>query len=227
MVKQAGGFALFGVVVALLAWSLSNGSGSFGDSAQLVIIGSFRSLPSSGEQLLAAAAVGAVVGAVIGALLWAIGFRMVGERNNRVGRTVAAGVVGAAVGVGGGVAFAFGGVVGSPPSTSMILGAYAVCGLVGYGLALAAISVVLRLSGDLAVRRTMVVSAVAMVPGALVALAAGVGAAWMLGFTIAPDTWVASSVSVIVVLAATLGAARIVAIRGIQAAGEGSELLPT
>ncbi|NLG47207.1 hypothetical protein [Gordonia sp. (in: high G+C Gram-positive bacteria)] len=212
--RQTLGFAVLGAAVALLAATLGSGLSSIGSPRRQILDASFAAMPTAAEQLVSTGVLGAVVGGLVGAVLWGLGFSMAGAPDNRIARVVFAGLVGAAVGVGVAVFIAFGNVIDSAPTPATVLAIYAACGLVAYGLALVAIAVVLRLSGDSAVRSTVRAAAVALIPGAAVATGAGVGAAWILGFATTEGTWVASSVAVLLVLAATVAIARAVAIRG-------------
>lgn len=214
--KQTFGFAVIGGLLALLGAALVGGLGAFSGLPRTVFDASFVANPSATGGYIGVALVGVVVGGLLGMVLWLNGFRMVGLAENRVARVVAAGLIGTAIGVGGGVVAAFGGFLDSVPEPAVILAIYAGCGIVAYILALAAVGGALRLSNDRAVRATVVAAAIALVPGALVATAVGIGTAWMLDFRTEDATWIAVIIVVVLVVAATLATARTAALRRVE-----------
>lgn len=207
-VKQILGFAVFGGWLTLLASALRSRSdwGTSYVSASFVA----GSADASGmNPWVETALIGLLGGAVTGAVLRILGFTMAGPLNNKVTRVVLAGLAGSGLGVGIAVAVAFGS--SRYPGTVGVLAIYAACGILAYVLALTAIWLVLRLSGVTEVRKTLQTTAIALIPGAVVAIAAGVGTAWMLDFTTDESTWVAVIAAVIAVLAITFAVAQTLA----------------
>jgi len=158
---------------------------------------------------------GTVGGAATGALLWAIGVRPRGRDGDRIGRVVVAGLLGAAVGITPVLvllAVAFSGAY-TPSSTGVVLAIYAAGGVLSYGAALVAVHLVLRACGDPHTRATVRALARVLPVGAALAVGAGVGTAYLNGFSTAPATWVLTVTAVLLVLAATFAAGRAIALR--------------
>ena len=216
MWKQALGFALFGAAVALVAASLTQGTSQASDTITLfsggMTISGFAGEPQWNWPI-EAAVIGAVLGALTGFVLRLAGVRISGGQDNRMVRTVVAGLAGVTLGLTPllvliGMAFTGSVDIGWSP-----LLVYAVSGLLAYGISVAAVFGVLRAAGDrLTVRTTRAVAAMLPV-GALAATAAGVGTAWKLGFSTAAPTWIAVVLLVVLVLAVTFVAARAWALR--------------
>lgn len=216
MWKQALGFALFGATVAIVTAALTQGSAQA--SATITLFSGGTTISGfAGESQWAwpieAAVIGAVLGALTGLVLHLAGVRISGGQDNRMLRTVVAGLVGVTLGLTPllvliSMAFTRSVDIGWSP-----LLVYAVSGLLAYGLSVAAVFEVLRAAGDrLTVRTTRAVAAMLPV-GALAATAAGVGTAWKLGFSTAAPTWIAVVLLVVLVLAVTFVAARAWALR--------------
>ncbi|TWS26365.1 hypothetical protein FK268_03775 [Tsukamurella sputi] len=154
------------------------------------------------------------MGAALGALLWAIGVRPRGRDGDRIGRVVAAGILGAAVGMAPVLAFigaAFAG-ADTPSSTGTVLAIYAAGGVLAHIAALVAVHLVLRASGDPHTGSTVRTLSWVVPVGAALALGAGVGTAYLHGFSTTPSTWVLTVTSVLLVLAATFAAGRAIAL---------------
>lgn len=78
--------------------------------------------------------------------------------------------------------------------------------------ALVAVHLVLRASGDPHTRSTVRTLSWVVPVGAALALGAGVGTAYLHGFSTTPSTWVLTVTSVLLVLAATFAAGRAIAL---------------
>ena len=216
MWKQALGFALFGATVAIVTAALTQGSSQASATITLFSGGTTISGFAGKSQWawpIEAAVIGAVLGVLTGLVLHLAGVRISGGQDNRMLRTVVAGLVGVTLGLTPllvliSMAFTRSVDIGWSP-----LLVYAVSGLLAYGLSVAAVFGVLRAAGDrLTVRTTRAVAAMLPV-GALAATAAGVGTAWKLGFSTAAPTWIAVVLLVVLVLAVTFVAARAWALR--------------
>ncbi|MBQ7805222.1 hypothetical protein [Rhodococcus sp. (in: high G+C Gram-positive bacteria)] len=216
MWKQALGFALFGATVAIVTAALTQGSAQASATITLFSGGTTISGFAGESQWtwpIEAAVIGALLGALTGFVLRLAGVRISGSQDNRLVRTVVAGIAGVTLGLTPllvliGMAF-----TGSVDMGWSPLLVYAVSGLLAYGLSVAAVFGVLRAAGDrLTVRTTRAVAAMLPV-GALAATAAGVGTAWELGFSTAAPTWMAVVLLVVLVLAVTFVAARAWALR--------------
>ncbi|MFE5642568.1 hypothetical protein [Rhodococcus sp. NPDC056516] len=216
MWKQALGFALFGATVASVAASLTQGS--LQASATITLFSGGTTISGfAGESQwnwsIDAAVIGALLGALTGFVLRLAGVRISGGQDNRLVRTVVAGIAGVTLGLTPllvliGMAF-----TGSVDMGWSPLLVYAVSGLLAYGLSVAAVFGVLRAAGDRLTVRTTRAVAVILPVGALAATAAGVGTAWKLGFSTAAPTWIAVVLLVVLVLAVTFVAARAWALR--------------
>lgn len=218
MWKQALGFALFGATVAIVTAALTQGSSQA--SATITLFSGGTTISGfAGESQWAwpieAAVIGAVLGALTGLVLHLAGVRISGGQDNRMLRTVVAGLVGVTLGLTPlsvliSMAFTRSVDIGRSP-----LLVYAVSGFLAYGLAVAAVFGVLRAAGDrLTTRTAQAVAVAAMLPvGALAATTVGVGTAWRLGFSTAAPTWIAVVLLVVLVLAMTFVAARAWALR--------------
>jgi hypothetical protein len=160
--------------------------------------------------LLLAALAGAIVGCVAGASLHVGGVRIRSGADGRAGRVIVAGLAGALVGLSPALVVlgrAFVGLDVGESVTEWLLLLYAISAVLAYALALVAIYALLHASGDRNPRR-IVTSVAAVLPvGALLATGAGMGVAWILGYTTSPYTVVAVCTSVAVVLAATFAVA--------------------
>lgn len=214
MWKQALGFALFGATVAIVTAALTQGSAQASATITLFSGGTTISGFAGESQWtwpIEAAVIGALLGALTGFVLRLAGVRISGSQDNRLVRTVVAGIAGVTLGLTPllvliGMAF-----TGSVDMGWSPLLVYAVSGLLAYGLSVAAVFGVLRAAGDrLTVCTTRAVAAMLPV-GAVAATAAGVGTAWKLGFSTA--TWIAVVLLVVLVLAMTFVAARAWALR--------------
>lgn len=188
MWKQALGFALFGATVAIVTAALTQGSAQASATITLFSGGTTISGFAGESQWtwpIEAAVIGAVLGVLTGLVLHLAGVRISGGQDNRMLRTVVAGLVGVTLGLTPllvliSMAFTRSVDIGWSP-----LLVYAVSGLLAYGLSV----------------------------GALAATAAGVGTAWKLGFSTAAPTWIAVVLLVVLVLAVTFVAARAWALR--------------
>lgn len=218
MWKQALGFALFGATVAIVTAALTQGSSQASATITLFSGGTTISGFAGESQWtwpIEAAVIGAVLGALTGLVLHLAGVRISGGQDNRMLRTVVAGLVGVTLGLTPllvliSMAFTRSVDIGWSP-----LLVYAVSGFLAYGLAVAAVFGVLRAAGDrLTTRTAQAVAVAAMLPvGALAATTVGVGTAWRLGFSTAAPTWIAVVLLVVLVLAMTFVAARAWALR--------------
>ncbi|MFI7164473.1 hypothetical protein ACIBM3_18625 [Rhodococcus erythropolis] len=216
MWKQALGFALFGATVAIVTAALTQGSSQA--SATITLFSGGTTISGfAGESQWAwpieAAVIGAVLGALTGLVLHLAGVRISGGQDNRMLRTVVAGLVGVTLGLTPllvliSMAFTRSVDIGWSP-----LLVYAVSGFLAYGLAVAAVFGVLRAAGDRLTTRTAQAVAAMLPVGALAATAVGVGTAWRLGFSTAAPTWIAVVLLVVFVLAMTFVAARAWALR--------------
>ncbi|MDT9661569.1 hypothetical protein RTZ71_12710 [Rhodococcus qingshengii] len=188
MWKQALGFALFGATVAIVTAALTQRSAQASATITLFSGGTTISGFAGKSQWawpIEAAVIGAVLGVLTGLVLHLAGVRISGGQDNRMLRTVVAGLVGVTLGLTPllvliSMAFTRSVDIGWSP-----LLVYAVSGLLAYGLSV----------------------------GALAATAAGVGTAWKLGFSTAAPTWIAVVLLVVLVLAVTFVAARAWALR--------------
>ncbi|YCN55864.1 hypothetical protein AB9M10_29620 [Rhodococcus erythropolis] len=216
MWKQALGFALFGATVAIVTAALTQGSSQA--SATITLFSGGTTISGfAGESQWAwpieAAVIGAVLGALTGLVLHLAGVRISGGQDNRMLRTVVAGLVGVTLGLTPlsvliSMAFTRSVDIGWSP-----LLVYAVSGFLAYGLAVAAVFGVLRAAGDRLTTRTAQAVAAMLPVGALAATTVGVGTAWRLGFSTAAPTWIAVVLLVVLVLAMTFVAARAWAVR--------------
>lgn len=216
MWKQALGFALFGATVAIVTAALTQGSAQA--SATITLFSGGTTISGfAGESQWAwpieAAVIGAVLGALTGLVLHLAGVRISGGQDNRMLRTVVAGLVGVTLGLTPllvliSMAFTRSVDIGWSP-----LLVYAVSGFLAYGLAVAAVFGVLRAAGDRLTTRTAQAVAAMLPVGALAATTVGVGTAWRLGFSTAAPTWIAVVLLVVLVLAMTFVAARAWALR--------------
>ena len=216
MWKQALGFALFGATVAIVTAALTQGSTQA--SATITLFSGGTTISGfAGESQWAwpieAAVIGAVLGALTGLVLHLEGVRISGGQDNRMLRTVVAGLVGVTLGLTPllvliSLAFTRSVDIGWSP-----LLVYAVSGFLAYGLAVAAVFGVLRAAGDRLTTRTAQAVAAMLPVGALAATTVGVGTAWRLGFSTAAPTWIAVVLLVVLVLAMTFVAARAWALR--------------
>lgn len=216
MWKQALGFALFGATVAIVTAALTQGSSQA--SATITLFSGGTTISGfAGEPQWAwpieAAVIGAVLGALTGLVLHLAGVRISGGQDNRMLRTVVAGLVGVTLGLTPllvliSMAFTRSVDIGWSP-----LLVYAVSGFLAYGLAVAAVFGVLRAAGDRLTTRTAQAVAAMLPVGALAATTVGVGTAWRLGFSTAAPTWISVVLLVVLVLAMTFVAARAWALR--------------
>ncbi|MER2086330.1 hypothetical protein [Rhodococcus sp. (in: high G+C Gram-positive bacteria)] len=216
MWKQALGFSLFGAAVALIATALTQGSSQV--PATITLFSGGTTISSVGGEShwawpIRAALTGAVLGAMTGFVLRLAGVRMSAGQDNRVVRTVVAGLAGVTLGLTPLLVVISMAFTGSVDIGWSPLAVYAVSGLVAYGLSVAAVFGVLRAAGDRLTTRTTRAVAAMLPVGALVAIAVGVGTAWKLGFSTAAPTWIAVVLLVVLVLATTLVAARAWALR--------------
>jgi hypothetical protein len=209
MLKQALGFALLGAVIAVLGAALGLSSSQSGGYYGYVAGTSFVTdgvETQAWTVLLLAALAGAVVGCIAGAALHAGGVCIHAGVGSRVGRVVSAGLAGTLVGSSPALVVVGRSFLGLDVGRAVVewmLALYAVSAVLGYVCALAAIYAVLRASGDSRPRRTLRVVAATLPVGALLATAAGMGVAWMLGYATSLYTVVAVCISVVVIIAAT------------------------
>ncbi|MDV6208633.1 hypothetical protein R3Q08_10350 [Rhodococcus erythropolis] len=216
MWKQALGFALFGATVAIVTAALTRGSSQASATITLFSGGTTISGFAGESQWtwpIEAAVTGAVLGALTGLVLHLAGVRISGGQDNRMLRTVVAGLVGVTLGLTPllvliSMAFTRSVDIGWSP-----LLVYAVSGFLAYGLAVAAVFGVLRAAGDRLTTRTAQAVAAMLPVGALAATTVGVGTAWRLGFSTAAPTWIAVVLLVVLVLAMMFVAARAWALR--------------
>ncbi|OZD17810.1 MULTISPECIES: hypothetical protein [Nocardiaceae] len=172
------------------------------------------------EQLWQIAVVGAVLGALIGVVLHLAGVRVAAGTGNRFGRVVSAGLVGIAVGLAPILAMVLDAVNAWQPGYSVavepvsLLTTYAVCAGLAYCAALLLVWSILRVTGDDFGPGTTKRAAVLLPVGGIAATACGVGTAWLYDFTTRPYVVVSSTLVVMLVLSATLVAARVWAVGG-------------
>lgn len=213
MLKQAGGFSLFGAVAAALGTALGMSTLHSGGYSAYVAGMSFVNdgVEARGWSVLFLAVLaGVFVGAITGVGLYAGGVRIHAGAGNRVGRVVSAGLAGTLLGLSPALVVVGRSFVGLDVGRAVIewlLLLYAACAVLAYLGALAAVHIVLRASGAEQPRRTVTAVAGALPVGAMLATATGMGVAWMLGYTTSPYTVVAVCISVVVVLAATFAVA--------------------
>lgn len=200
-----------GCVIGLLAAALFDGLTGPSDGKYLVI-GSFTGggvAASEPTRYAVIAIVGAALGALGAGMLHLTGARVQPQR--RVGLTAAVGLAGCAVGVLPAMVAAA--TVADLPDWLHPLGLCAVCGALGYGLAIAAVYLALRMVGDQAARSTARAVAFVLPVGALIATAVGVATAWMLGFSTVTSTWVVATSLVILALSVTFAISRAIGLR--------------
>lgn len=196
--SSPGGGGGYGVDV-IGAWSFSGGPGS----------SEFLHNTSESQRYLTASAVGAVIGLGTGVVLHLVGVRV--DAGTRVGLTVLAGLVGCTVGLLPAlIPLATG---AEPPAGLSPLELYAVAGTLAYALALAAVHLALRAVGDPGTKPTTHATAVVLPIGAVLATAAGVFSAWVLGFSTVNSTWIVVFVEVILILCASFAVSRGVGMR--------------
>ncbi|SDU71879.1 hypothetical protein [Gordonia westfalica] len=202
---------LAGSVIAVLTAALFEGlSGpGFGEFYAISSPAGGPVTVSEPGRYLVVAAVGAVVGLLTGVVLGIAGARI--DERRRLGVTAVAGLGGCAVGVLPALAPAYNAADLPGGMTPLVL--YAVSGAVAYGLAVAAVYWVLRAGGDPAARATARTTAVVLPVGAVVATLAGMGSAWLLGFSTTTSTWLVVVSVVLVFLTVTFAAARVLGIR--------------
>jgi hypothetical protein len=195
-----------GSVVAVLTTALFDGLSGPG-FGEFYAISSFAGGPvtvSEPGRYLVVAAVGAIVGLLTGVVLGIAGARI--DERRRMGVTVVAGLGGCAVGVLPALALAYNAAELPGGMTPLVL--YAVTSAVAYGLALASVHWVLRAGGDPAARATTRTTAIVLPVGAVIATLAGIGSAWLLGFSTTTSTWLVVVCVVLVLLSVTLAVAR-------------------
>lgn len=206
-----------GCVIGLLTAALFEGltgpgSGGYIVSGDYTVIGSFTgggTSVSESTRYAVIAAVGAVVGALGGGVLHLTGAQV--QPLHRVGLTMAVGLAACAVGVLPAMIAAA--TVADLPGWFHPLMLYAITGAVGYGLAITAVYVTLRMAGDQAARSTARITALVLPVGTVVATTAGVGSAWVLGFSTVTSTWVVATTLAILILSATFAVARAISLR--------------
>ncbi|NIL91395.1 hypothetical protein RhoFasSB10_03738 [Rhodococcus fascians] len=214
MIKQGSCFALLGAVIAVLGHAAT---GTAGYSAY-VSGGSFYGPDTTlGQwvQPVVAASTGAVVGLFAGLVLSLCGFRFTVDPTHRIGLVVVAGLIGVTLEMTPVlilVGTSFSG-QSSGVSTDYVLPLYAGTGILAYGLGVASVRLLLRVSHDELSSRTTKVVAVCLPVGGVLATLAGMGTAWMLGFSTTALTFVAVIVAVLCVLVATFALARAWALR--------------
>ncbi|GGG24145.1 hypothetical protein GCM10007304_42480 [Rhodococcoides trifolii] len=212
MWRQALGFAVFGIGVALLGAAL--GSPTSGWTAYVSGASLLGDASGPWASQVTTATVGAAVGLFVGVVLYGVGIRALGPDGGRIGRVASAGTVGAAVGLSPALFYVGSAFVGSPAGTSVavsygtILVLYVVSALLAYGCAVGAVRLTMAASADPLARRTTRAVALVLPIGGILATAAGVGAAWLRGFSTTVPTLVAVVVTVVLVLAATFALAR-------------------
>ncbi|MDV7089351.1 hypothetical protein R4369_35035 [Rhodococcus opacus] len=177
----------------------------------------------------------AVAGAGCGVVLWLSGWRVVrdaasaDERRRRrtflLGRTVAAALGGVTVGLLPLLVLlyvVFTATVGIAVEWASVLVLYAGSAVLAYGCALLVVWWVLAAAGDDRRAGTVRMLAVLLPVGALVATAAGVGAAGLFGYSTVPATFVCVIAVVAAVLTATVALARVLTRVPAPAAGTGT-----
>ena len=200
-----------GCLIGLLTAALFEGLTGPGTGEYLVVSSFSGANVTVSEPLryLMIAAAGAAMGAVGAGVLRAAGAQVPPHR--RVGLTVAVGVIGCVVGVLPALIAVT--VAADLPGWLPPLLLYAVTGALGYGLAVTAVYLALRTVGDHAIRPTTRATALVLPVGALLATAAGVTSAWVLGFSTVTSTWVVVITLVVLILSATFAAARAIGLR--------------
>ena len=164
----------------------------------------------------------AVAGAGCGVVLWLSGWRVVrdeasaderrGRRTFLLGRTVAAALGGVTVGLSPMLVLlyvVFTATVGIAVEWASVLVLYAGSAVLAYGCALLGVWWVLASAGDDRRAGTVRMLAVLLPVGALMATAAGVGAAGLFGYSTVPATFVCVIAVVAAVLTATVALARV------------------
>lgn len=216
MWKQAVGFALFGAAVAIVAAAVTQGSSQASATITLFSGGTTISGFAGESQWtwpIEAAVIGIILGTLTGFVLHLAGVRISGGQDNRMLRTMVAGLVGVTFGLTPLLVLISVALTRSVDIGWTPLLVYAVSGFLAYGLAVASVFGVLRAAGDRFTTRTARAVAAMLPVGALAAMTVGVGTAWSLGFSTAAPTWIAVVLLVVLVLAMTFVAARAWALR--------------
>ncbi|MCR5979363.1 hypothetical protein GDN83_16770 [Gordonia jinghuaiqii] len=213
MWRQVIGFAVFGGIVATFGAAMARGSSPSGVADFGMVWGSgystsFGGVSGGGSALVVAAVVGAVVGLLGACLLWVVGLRVTAPTGAYIGRVVAAGLIGVALGLTPTLILLATSFAGDSGGDVPYLLIYAISAVLGYGLGVAAVFGVLRASGDGLIRATVIATAIVLPVGGCAATFAGAGVAGWLGYTTTTSTWVATILVVVMVLAATFAIAR-------------------
>ncbi|MBY4275421.1 hypothetical protein HQO27_18460 [Rhodococcus fascians] len=217
MIKQAIGFALLGAVIAVLGQSVT---GSSGYSAYVSGSSFYGPDTALGPWLRPAvtAAVGALVGFLAGLVLHLCGYRFAIDPSRRVGLVVVAGLIGVTLGMTPVlvlVGTSFSG-QSSSVSTDYLLPIYAGTGVLAYVLGVVSVRLMLKAIHDPLSTRTAKVVAAFLPIGGVLATLAGMGTAWLLGFSTSVSTFVAVIMAVLCVLVATFALARAWTLRTTQ-----------
>ncbi|PBC35524.1 hypothetical protein CJ179_46445 [Rhodococcus sp. ACS1] len=228
MGRQSGIFGVVGLVVGLVAAVVF---AAF-TSRPYTVATSFQ--PAVTDPWLVVMAVLTVVGAGCGMVLWLSGWRIVrdaasaeqrrGRRTFLLGRTVAAALAGITVGLSPMLVLiyvVFTATVGIAVEWAVVLVLYAGSAVLAYGCALLGVWWVLAAAGDDRRAATVRMLAVLLPVGALMATAAGVGAAGLFGYSTAPATFVCVIAVVAAVLTATAALARVLSRAPVEDVGTG------
>jgi hypothetical protein len=162
-----------------------------------------------------AASTGAMIGMFAGLVLHLCGYRFIFEPSRRVGLVVVAGLIGVTLGMTPVlilVGTSFSGQSSGVP-TDYLLPIYAGTGIFDYVIGIASVWLLLRATHDPLPSRTTKVVAAFLPIGGVLATLAGMGTAWILGFSTTASTFVAVMVAVLCVLVATFALARAWALR--------------
>ena len=214
MIKQGIGFALLGAVVAVLGHSATATAGYSAYVSGESFYGPDTTLGPWVQPIVAASA-GAVIGLLAGLVLYLCGFRFAVDPSRRVGLVAVAGLIGVTLGMTPvlillGTSFSG---ASSSVSTEYLLPIYAGTGVLAYVLGVISVRLLLRATHDPLSSRTSKVVAAFLPIGGVLATLAGMGTAWILGFSTTASTFVAVVVAVLCVLVATFALARAWALR--------------
>ncbi len=214
MIKQATCFALLGAVIAVLGHAVTGTSGYSAYVSGQSFYGPDTTL-GPWVRPVVAASTGAMIGMFAGLVLHLCGYRFIFEPSRRVGLVVVAGLIGVTLGMTPVlilVGTSFSGQSSGVP-TDYLLPIYAGTGIFDYVIGIASVWLLLRATHDPLPSRTTKVVAAFLPIGGVLATLAGMGTAWILGFSTTASTFVAVMVAVLCVLVATFALARAWALR--------------
>ena len=214
MIKQGSCFALLGIVIAVLGHAVTGTSGYSAYVSGESFYGPDTTL-GPWVRPVVAASTGALIGMFAGLALHLCGYRFIVEPSRRVGLVVVAGLVGLTLGMTPVLILVGTSFSGSSSGVSpdYVLPIYASTAVLAYVLGIASVRLLLRTTHDPLPSRTTKVVAAFLPIGGVLATLAGMGIAWILGFSTTASTFVAVIVAVLCILAATFALARAWALR--------------